>query len=63
MEVFLLIDKQVSQFSFIRYILTVSRGTQIIFMGFGGVGTLPQMLNRGIGSHPNDTNKRFVFSR
>lgn len=44
MEVFLLIDKQVSQFSFIRYILTVSRGTQIIFMGFGGVGTLPQML-------------------
>ena len=63
MEVFFVHRQQGSQFPLSIYILTVHRGTQIIFMGFGGVGTLPQMLNRGIGSHPNDTNKRFVFSR
>ena len=33
------------------YINCVSWNTDNI-LGFGGVGTLPQMLNRGIGSHP-----------
>jgi len=52
MEVFFVHRQQGSQFPLSIYILTVQYVvTQIIFMGFGGVGTLPQMLNRGIGSH------------
>ena len=34
------------------YINCAIRGYTDNILGFGGVGTLPQMLNRGIGSHP-----------
>ena len=61
MEVFLLVRQtRVAVLVYPIYILTVHRGTQIIFWGSGELAHSPR-CQRYWEPFPNDTNKRFVF--